>query len=229
MEEIKILSQGERLKKIRKTLNLSQEELAGEKFSKNYISMFENDKRRISPINAIYLTQQINNFAKKKNKNIHITTTYLLKTEKDIAKDKCEKLLREVESNLGISNYNIQLNLYVAYVLSKKYNLKNFLAKSLYLKGLNSLKRELDQCAVIQFLEALTYFSKIDDFQTIAQLYTNIGVIYLKQNRTVDALPYFNLAKNSLSKLEEFDDVNSTIKHIDYYRTLCYPRTGVKS
>jgi len=78
MKDFKILNPGQRLKDIRRTLKLRQEELAGEKFSKNYISMFENNKRTINAINATYLSDRINELAKEKGINISITSSYFL-------------------------------------------------------------------------------------------------------------------------------------------------------
>ena len=57
LEKIEILTPGQRLREIRRKLGVRQEDLAGKNLSKNYISMFENDKRRISIINATYLSQ----------------------------------------------------------------------------------------------------------------------------------------------------------------------------
>ena len=43
---IEILTPGQRLKALRKQFGLKQEDLESKNLSKNYISMFENDKRR---------------------------------------------------------------------------------------------------------------------------------------------------------------------------------------
>ena len=89
VKELTILEPGQRLKEARKKLGLKQDDLAGENMSKNYISMFENGKRRISIINAAYFADILNNKAEEKGIKLNVTASYFVKNEKDIAREKC--------------------------------------------------------------------------------------------------------------------------------------------
>ncbi len=220
MKELNILSPGQRLKEIRKTLKLRQDELAGEKFSKNYISMFENGKRTINAINATYLANQINELAKIKGKDININASYLLKSDMDLARDKCEKWLSEVEANLAASDKNCNNNLFKAIHISSKYELTSYKAKALYLKGLLSLHNERYKCAMTQLLGALVYYARENDFAYVSDIYEKIGIILYNKKEFTQALIYFNLSYEAIRSSKTFD--RHRLEGINYYIALCY-------
>lgn len=224
MEDIAILSPGERLKKLRKILRLRQEELAGEKFSKNYISMFENNKRNINAINATYLAEQINELAIKKGKEIEINSSYFLKNDEDIAKEKCESWLNEVNTNLNLSLEQVYKNLSKAIYISTKYSLNDFKAKALYLKGLFAMQHKYFDCAMTHFLDAITFFALENDFLYIGDVYAKLGILLFKQENFRQALVYFNLAQYTLEEVKDID--NKVIEDINYYKVLCYNEMG---
>ncbi|WP_352419748.1 helix-turn-helix transcriptional regulator [Proteiniborus sp.] len=220
MEELNILSPGQRLKKIRKMLKLRQDELAGGKFSKNYISMFENNKRSINAINATYLANQINEFAKAKGKDLNITASYLLKSDVDMAKDKCEKWLQEVEFNLNTNDNSCNLNLFKIIHVSSKYGLNGFKAKALYLKGLLSLYNERHQCAMTQLLGALVYYAQENDFVYVSNIYEKLGIILYNKKQLGQALVYFNLSYEIIKNSKIIN--RDKLEELNYYIALCY-------
>ncbi|KNF08217.1 helix-turn-helix domain-containing protein [Gottschalkia purinilytica] len=220
MEDVNILSPGKRLRQIRKMLKLGQETLAGDKFSKNYISMFENDKRAINAINAGYLANRINTLAKKTGENIEIDSSYLLKSNIDIAKDKCQGWLSEVDNNLSLDIRKIYENLYKVIILSSEYDLIKYRARALYLKGKYSLLNSRYECAITQFLEALIYYGQENDYNGISEIYKSIGKVYYLQKEYKQALIYFNLSDSILEKSKLVD--SSKRNEIKYYRALCY-------
>lgn len=224
VEDVKILNPGERLRQLRKQLAVKQEELAGDKFSKNYISMFENNRRVINAINASYLAQKINELARKQNKDIQISASYLLKNENDIARDKCSKWLYEVELNLELSNYEINENLYKTILISSEHKLLHFKGRALFLKGINSFNNKRYTCAVTQFLDSLIYFAKENDYYAIKDIYKNIGITLLKQKQLGHAIIYFNLCDSVIEvNLDKKIDSDS---EVTYYKALCYYKLG---
>jgi transcriptional regulator with XRE-family HTH domain len=175
MEDLKILGPGERLREIRKILKIKQEELAGDTFCKNYISMFENNRRRINPINATYLADKINRIAREKGIDLFVSSAYFLKNEEDIAKEKCIKWLKQVEEKRITDNIEVNKILYKVILLSAKYSLVEFLGDALYLKGINSLENYKYNCALIQLMDAAIYFAKQDRLTDVAKAYESIG------------------------------------------------------
>lgn len=220
MKELIILSPGQRLKGMRKILKLRQDELAGHRFSKNYISMFENGKRSINPINASYLADQINEFAKAKEIDIRISASYLLKSEEDMAKDKCEKWLKELETNLnmGFKDYNI--NLYKIIHISSKYGLAKYKANALYLKGLLYLNNNIYECAMTQFLEALVYYGKEKDYEKISDIYKKLGIIAYNTKQIQRAFVYFSLGHKVIRMSNAIN--LQKVEELNYLIALCY-------
>ncbi len=51
--------------------------------------MFENGKRPISIINATYLAETLNNKAKDMDIELNLTASYFVKSEKDLARERC--------------------------------------------------------------------------------------------------------------------------------------------
>ncbi|WIV11604.1 helix-turn-helix transcriptional regulator [Proteiniborus sp. MB09-C3] len=220
MNELDILSPGQRLKEIRKKMKLRQGEIAGEKFSKNYISMFENNKRSINAINATYLSSRINEYAKIKGYDININASYFLKSDVDLARDKCEKWLEETEVNLKTSENECILNLSKTIHISSKYGLNGYRAKALYLKGIISLHNERYQCAMTQLLGALVYYAKENDFVYVSDIYEKIGIILYNKRELRQALVYFNLSYEITRNIKVLD--RSKLEELNYYIALCY-------
>ncbi len=220
MKELSILSPGQRLKEIRKMLKLRQDEIAGEKFSKNYISMFENNKRSINAINATYLANKINEYAKSKGYVLDIQPSYLLKSDVDLAKDKCEKWLEEVETNLEISDAEYMENLYKTIYIATKYGLICYRAKALYLKGVFSLHNERDQCAMTQLLGALVFYARENDFAYVSDIYEKVGIILYNKKELQQALVYFNLSYEITRNTKVFN--RHKLEELNYYIALCY-------
>ncbi len=220
LKDIEILSPGKRLRSVRKILGLKQGELAGDRFSKNYISMFENDKRSINVINATYLAKKINEMAEKKGKEVNINASYLLKNEYDMANDKCKDWIEKVENNLDMSGYEQNLNLFKVLKLSDEFGLIKYKGRALYLKGIHSFNMGRYECAISQFLEAINFFSKEDDYIALRDGYKSIGIILYKKNQFKEAVIYFKLSENAALK-EGKIDINK-IDEIRYYRALCH-------
>lgn len=215
-----ILNQGERIKYIRKELNINQEELGGERFSKNYISMFENNKRQINPVNAAFLAKRINDIAKEKNLDMDITSSYFLKTDIDLAKENCDKMLNEVKSNIGLSDENIYILLKDVVILALEYNLLKQYGNAIFLMGLNSFRKKLYYCSLNQFMEALDTYYKLGNIQAIIDTYKYMGIVAYKNRNIHSALSYFNMAENLLKKEHDY----LLIDEIEYYREKCYKK-----
>lgn len=218
--EINILTQGERIKNLRKELNINQEELGGKKFSKNYISMFENNKRQINPINAAFLALRVNEIAKKKNKNIDIRASYFLKTEEDMAKDECKECLDTFKNDYELTTYQKLIKLNNAIEISYNFNLQSYYAEALFLKAIDCLNRELYYCSTTHFLEAINLFSQLRYEDKVIKCYKYIGIIFYNQGNVSGSLIYLNNAHNYLNK--SIIDDSKTLEEIIYYKALCY-------
>ncbi|MBS4539104.1 helix-turn-helix transcriptional regulator [Clostridium sp. D2Q-11] len=222
METIRILSPGERIKNLRKQLGIKQEELAGSKFSKNYISMFENNKRNINPINATYLADRINYISKEKEVDIYITASYLLKTESDMATEECNLIFEEVELNYNLTTTDKLHKIFTAIQIAKEYGLSNYYGRGLYLLGKLSLSNKIYHCAVTQFLDALDHFSRLNQISSVIETHKMLGITMLLKDDIDNAIIHLNLAESNVLELEKSKINNDIREEIAYYRALCY-------
>lgn len=217
LEEIEILTPGQRLKEVRKELGIRQKDLAGTRLSKNYISMFENDKRRINIINATYLSQRINEIAKSKGLNLRIPANYFVKSEKDIVRDKSLELLVKCEDLTGNNRYDIYFNIYKVILLSNKYELLDILADSYFLKGHYLYRDKLYSCSIVHFSQSLFYYTKNGEIEKEGNCYFDMAKIYYKMEIYDIAIAYFNLAGST----KEVD-----IEKINYNKALTFYKLG---
>ena len=210
---IEILTPGQRLKALRKQFGLKQEDLECKNLSKNYISMFENDKRRINIISATYLASKINEIARQKGSTLNIAASYFIKNESDVARDICLELIEKSSSNSLNSVKILYTDLYKVLMLSHKYEFSDLYGEALYLKGFNLYKAGLYNCAISNFSQSLLYFVKEGNNEGERKVYLNMAKTYYMKKDYKLSLTYFNLT----GYLEESEDIN-------YYKALCYYR-----
>ncbi len=210
-----VLTPGQRLRMLRKKLGLRQGDLAGEKISKNYISMFENGKRRINMFNATYLSSKINNIAESRGMDLKITASYFVKSERDIAKDKCINWLNSVSKYNNKYASKTYLKLYKVISLSRIYNLEDLLAEAYHLKGLQLYKNKLYNCAIAHYIQSLNEYIKLNNEEKISKIYLCIAKTYYMKKDYSLALIYFNYA----GLIKENDE-------IFYYKAFSYYKMG---
>lgn len=219
LEDILILSVGERLRYERKRLNLGQDDLAGDKFSKNYISMFENNRRSINKRNAKYLAERINQFSIEKGIETKITPEYFLKSNEELAKERCEFKLKELEFK-QLEDHKLQLEIHKVLKLSKKYDLTESLGEIYYLKGLHAYRGDKYRCAITNTQEALNHFNKVNLTDKSVKSYELLGDICFKKEYYEESIIYYNLGINMAKKLcnsLELSIHRKLIKSYDYH------------
>lgn len=215
VEELTILEPGERLREVRRKLGLTQQDLAGKNMSKNYISMFENEKRHISIVNATHFANIFNKTAKEQRIDLHFEASYFVKSDRDIARDKSTNWIKQI---LQMTEYNIThiyRKLYKIIYLSKKYKLEDLLALAYKLKGKYLYQDELYTCALIHFSKALFYYIRIEDDTGIRNSYIHLGKTSFANKNYEMAIVYYNLA----GQIENEDEIL-------YYKALSYFKLG---
>ncbi len=215
LEELIILEPGERLREARKKLGLTQQDLAGENMSKNYISMFENGKRHINIVNATYFANVLNKKAKEQRIDLNFEASYFVKSDKDIARDKSMEWIRQILHTPELNNIHIYRELYKTIYLSKKYELEDLLALAYKIKVKYLYKGKLYTCAKVHFLSSLFHYIQIEDYTGIKNSYVHLGkTSFIDQNYEM-AIVYYNLA----GEIENQDE-------IQYYKALSYSKLG---
>ena len=89
MEGQEILSPGKKIRKIRKSFKINQEDITGGEITRNLISIIENDKANLTSKVAIILSENINRVCKEKGIDFSVTSEYLLEDVESQAKKNC--------------------------------------------------------------------------------------------------------------------------------------------
>lgn len=96
MEDV-ILPPGEKIRRIRAFLGAKQEDLVGNKITRNLISYIENGKIRLTRNTAEIIAENIIRLSEKQKNPIHISVDYLMETEMEQANRILGKLRDELE------------------------------------------------------------------------------------------------------------------------------------
>ena len=200
------LSIGEKIRHLRKNLNLTQSDLAGNEFTSSYISLIE--KGRVNPslkaLNTIagklnkpinyFLTEQEesnNGLSSNHQKNKQVTTLIYL-GESLITRNNLEQAQKYFQKAKNLSE-------------EKK---KGIIDKNL---GLIYFKQKKYDSAFKYFNNALEFFKAEKNCQELAWIYNALGVVMQRTRRHSNCLDYYLSALNILEE-EKIDSPNLRLK-----------------
>ncbi|GLC28777.1 helix-turn-helix transcriptional regulator [Clostridium omnivorum] len=249
MESFEILSPGEKIKRIRKSLNLKQFQIVGEDVTRNLISAIENDKANLTPKVAKIVASNINQFCKENNIPFQVSEEYLLEDTVDQANIIADKYiefikLNEKNPNFDLSNTvkNIE-DFFLKYNLPEKkviiYELFGNILISIfdyykgytyYIKALENCSKISDICKEIEILSNLSYtcmklnrYNEAIDYNQMALLHTNnLSTNLLFNFKFNNALAYKKLGKleSALTELTNLENIFKNIGEDDKFQLL---------
>ncbi|ERI93009.1 tetratricopeptide repeat protein [Clostridiales bacterium oral taxon 876 str. F0540] len=206
---MKFLDVGEKIKKLRKELNIKQEELNASGVSRNFISMIENGKRKLPYHVASELVEIFKRKAAELGVTLNIDERWLMITAKEQAEEFCrEKLKSELTSE----------DLNTVTMLVKDYDIKSLIPEVYKIKADSLYENRL-------YEEAFTYYYEIldnvdDKPEEKAFIYNKLGKCKIMMLNYMEAITYLNKCyENSII----VNDKN-TMKSSLYNMALCYKR-----
>lgn len=241
MENFEILSQGEKLKRIRKSLNLKQFQIVGEDVTRNLISAIENDKANLTPKVAKIVANNINLFCQKNNIPFQVTEDYLLEditSQANVIADKYIEFIKLNEKNSNFDFYSAVKNVedfFLKYNLPEKKliiyelfgdilisNFDYYKGYTYYIKALENCSKISDLSREIKILSNLSYtcmklhkYNETIDYNQIALLYSNsLTKDLLFDFKFNNALAYKNLNRPE-SALIELTDLENLFQNIN--------------
>ncbi len=114
---MEILSPGEKLKKIRKQFKIRQHEITGGEITREFISIVENNKSKLTPQVANILVENINKLCMERNIDFNLTSSYLLEDIKSqtnrVADKYIDFLCNNNEINLDFQRYVKEMELFL--------------------------------------------------------------------------------------------------------------------
>jgi transcriptional regulator with XRE-family HTH domain len=241
MESFEILSQGEKIKRIRKSLNLKQFQIVGEDVTRNLISAIENDKANLTPKVAKIVASNINTYCKENNIPFQVSEEYLLEDitfQANIIADKYIELIKlnEKNSDFDFNNavkniedfflkYNLPEKKVILYELFGDILISNFdyyKGYTYYIKALENCSKISDSSREIKILSHLSYtcmklnrYNETIDYNQIALLHSNyLSMKLLFDFKFNNALAYKRLNKLEAA-LDELTNLENLFKNID--------------
>ena len=235
MDNIKIISSGEKIKNIRKSLGLKQDEITGNEITRNLISMIENGKVRLSTNAAEVIADNINNVCKQRNIDFRVTASYLLQDEKIQATliiDKYIKFLNENSNNSSMNlsddieeidqfliNNEVDINkkITIYKIIGNIFNLKNEYHGSYtyYLKAFENGNKILSNTKLVDLLIKLMYSCNMLKRYNEALYF---GKLVLNYNQLPDKLK-FKLSFNSALAYQKLNLYNESLEEINHITT----------
>ena len=106
MDNAKLLTPGEKIKKIRKDFKIKQSDITGGKITRNLISLIENNRADLTVSTAEIITSSINEICKKREIDFKMTTADLFKNNTIQADKKLDDIIREIKTNIDDKNYD---------------------------------------------------------------------------------------------------------------------------
>ncbi|KAB3537700.1 helix-turn-helix transcriptional regulator [Alkaliphilus pronyensis] len=189
---MEIISQGEKIKRLRKMIGLKQEDLASHKITRSLISMIENGKRGLTFDTANIIVQKLNKYSNSFDKPI--TVEYLMETEVDQAKYFANYELIRVDKLIlesAFSNYHYTMEcIENTTKIIELWKLNEYLPKLHVLKGKLYYNTHQYDNARESFQEAICVYSNEENHEEISSLYNLLGKCYFTE-LFIDKAVYF--------------------------------------
>lgn len=112
-----VLTNGEKIRKLREELGITLEELACIEIQKSYLSMLENNKRNLTFDKAIIIARKINRIAQEKNIyfDFTISAKKLMEDEENQARTIVEANFKSIENNFNEEKANETIEIAMQY------------------------------------------------------------------------------------------------------------------
>lgn len=182
------LTPGEKLKYLRKQLNVTQEQLKAANISRSFISLVECNKRRLTKETAERLIEVLMKAADDNKVSIDVDLNYLTMSEVDAAIYYCNNIIKTYDKLLNIDDLNEVIE------ISKKYRLNDIAYEAFLIKA-NILYNKNEYLSAFQCYESALEFSiLLNNANSMSMLYNKLGKCKVKLISYEEALAYFNKA-----------------------------------
>ena len=226
---MEFLTTGEKIKNLRKILGIRQEELTSIGVSRNFISMVENDKRKLSLKTAQLLIKIFKSKSNEVEIDLDIDEKYLLKSPDDEAREYCIKKINDVLSIEEIDNL---------IDVSIRYNLLDILSTLYVHKGNIIYSNNGYGEAFTNYYNALDIYNSINSLKDKAFIYNKLGKCRLQMLEYFESLSFFTKAhklslignhklieKNALYNMalvyKRLNKIDDALRYINEYIDMC--------
>lgn len=221
------LTPGQRLKKIRKELQMTQNDFIDDTMTRSYFGMIEVGKRNLNLSSAKLILGKLKARAKELNVEFNIDEAYLLMSKEEEARIYCINKMKNNPTEEDV--------LYIIDIASK-YSLKDVEAEADKLLGDISYKQYKFLDAFIKYNNSLEICKEIGKIDIQCYLNNRLGMCKYNELDYIESLLYFNRAQqcsvtyknegveiNSIFNMalayKKINKIDEAMKHIDLYLT----------
>lgn len=185
-----VLSIGEKIRKIRKSLDMTLKDLAGNRVTTGQISLIESGKSNPSMDLLEYLSIKLGT-----------SIEYLLESEQKQAKKICDYYENIALCHLFQGNIlEVESYLYKMVLISKEYDLEEVLYKNYFIRGLCLYKTENYDLAVENFLLANFGFLKFSMNEELVNSFLYLANISVNKKNYISAIIHLKCAIKIIDK-----------------------------
>lgn len=222
---MKVISTGEKIKKLRLDIGLNQEDLTNDEITRSLISMIENNKRKLTYKTASVIAAILNQYYQNLGKEI--TPDYLLETESQQAerliKERLNEMKQLLEHPVPGNESAMEATLEGLIDFAKEWQLEAMEAELLAARGrLYYSTNRYNEC-LNPFFKALEYYVRVGEYGRISACYNFIGMAYYQLMLYGQAINYYQQSEEVLSRYapEELERVKT---HMIHNKILCYQK-----
>lgn len=180
---MKFLTTGEKVKKLREQLNLTQEDLIAENVTRGLISMIETGRRDISYKTAVRLAEKFNEKAEELNIILNIDEGYLMRSPSEDAEIYCLNKLK----NDDITQSTID----EIWTLIKQYDLLEVQAKTYFKFGEIDLEKKKFDKACANYDQAIKIYKSMGKNEKLGYIYERMGISKTRDLKYDTAIVYY--------------------------------------
>ncbi|KXG78935.1 helix-turn-helix domain-containing protein [Thermotalea metallivorans] len=191
MEDV-ILPPGEKIRRIRAFLGAKQEDLAGDKITRNMISYIENGKTRLTKSTAEVIAENMIRLSEAQKNPIHISVDYLMETEMEQANRILEKLRNELEKYSETNEKRFIEGFQRAQEILAEWNLPERRAAIYEVAGDFYYQKQKYHESYIHYIKALEDYIRINHHRKTAWIYSLLGRVSIELKNYQETINFNN-------------------------------------
>ncbi|GAB6086065.1 helix-turn-helix domain-containing protein [Alkaliphilus crotonatoxidans] len=222
---MKIMSTGEKIRKLRTDIGLNQDDLTNDEITRSLISMIENNKRNLTYRAATVIASALNQYYPNLGKEI--TPDFLLETEVEQAqrliKEKLDDMQQLLKNPSQQNEAQVENGIKNLIEFAQEWKLDSVVAELQMTRGRFYYDTYQYNEALQDFFCALAYYLKKEQYEKVASLYNLIGISHYSLMLIEQALLYFAQLEDILylHKPQNYDRMKMLLV---INRVLCYRR-----
>lgn len=191
---MEILSQGEKIKRIRKNFKIRQQDITGGEITRELISIIENNKTNLTPNVAQIIADNINRICKERDIDFSVEASYLLEDIKEQSNKIADNYIEFLVKNENSFSESLVKEMDEIEVFCMKYGEpeKNL---ALYEKigEIYGSQKDYDK-SYMYYVKALENATRVEDSKVLAIILEKIGDLCLTLMKYEEAIHFNNLA-----------------------------------